>query len=53
MLKNIVGLLKKMNFLTIWKQFKKRTKNERAFYFAENIEEYKLDTNGNIILENV
>lgn len=40
-------------FLTLWKQFKKRTKNERAFYFAENIEEYKLDINGNIILENV
>lgn len=40
-------------FLTLWKQFKKKTKNERAFYFAENIEEYKLDTNGNIILENV
>lgn len=40
-------------FLNLWKQFKKRTKNERAFYFAENIEEYKLDINGNIILENV
>lgn len=40
-------------FLNLWKQFKKRTKNERAFYFAVNIEEYKLDTNGNIILENM
>ena len=40
-------------FLNLWKQFKKRTKNERVFYFAENIEEYKLDTNGNIILEGI
>lgn len=40
-------------FLNLWKQFKKRTKNERAFYYPINIKEYKLDTNGNIILENV
>lgn len=40
-------------FLNLWREFKKKTGNDKAFYYAINIKEYKLDTNGNIILENV
>lgn len=40
-------------FLKLWKQFKKRTRNEKTMYLAKCIEEYKLDANGNIILENM
>lgn len=36
-------------FLKLWKKFKKRTKNEDAFYFAEDVVTYEIDRKGNII----
>lgn len=36
-------------FLELWKQFKKRTKNEEVFFEAENIKTYYLDKKGKLI----